>query len=113
MVLSIPPWPERQSIATSAAREAVSLYATAPNAAAGAAIADDAVHQTANNYGIDNLTLELTGEWCRGCEVTARVTVTIPAIRVPFAGTVGSFEWTATSTARIDDYRSISPSDAP
>ncbi|MEZ5218184.1 MAG: hypothetical protein R2715_16750 [Ilumatobacteraceae bacterium] len=113
VVLSIPPWPERQSIATSAACASSLLYATAPNAAAGAAIADDAVHQTANNYGIDNLTLELTGEWCRGCEVTARVTVTIPAIRVPFAGTVGSFEWTATSTARIDDYRSISPSDAP
>ena len=113
VILSVPQWPERQSIATSAAKEAVSLYSTGSNPADGADLAANAVAQTAANYGLDNLSLELTGEWCRGCEVTAHVTVTIPAIQLPFAGEVGSFEWTATSSARIDDYRSITPSDAP
>lgn len=113
VILSVPQWPERQSIATSAARQAVSLYATGNTPAQGTDLANRAVAQTAANYGLDNLTLELTGEWCRGCEVTAHVTVTIPAVQLPLAGTVGSFEWTAISTARIDDYRSITPSDAP
>ena len=39
--------------------------------------------------------------------VTAEVTVSIPAIKVPMVGTIGSFTWTATSSARIDDYRSL------
>jgi Flp pilus assembly protein TadG len=113
LVLALPQWPERQSIATGAARQAASLYATGASPETGADVAQASVAQTAANAGLDGLQLELSGEWCRGCEVTARVTVTIPAIIIPFAGDTGTFQWTATSTARVDDYRSISPGGTP
>ena len=106
VVMVVPQWPERQTVATAAAKEAATLYATADNPEAGAAAAQAAVAQTAANYGLDGLQLELCGAWCRGCTVTANVTVTIPAVQVPFIGTIGNTSWTATSSARIEDYAS-------
>ena len=53
------------------------------------------------------MTVEFTGDWCRACTVTAAVTIDIPAVDVPFVGPVGSFTYTARSSARIDDYRSL------
>jgi hypothetical protein len=59
------------------------------------------------------MSVEFSGDWCRACTVTASVSVVIPAIDVPLVGTVGSFTWTATSSARIDDYRSLGGETAP
>ena len=108
LVMLLPQWPERQSIATSAAKQAATLYTTAPTAEDGMTLATNAVAQSAGNEGIE-MTVAFAGDWCRGCSITAAVTVTIPALVVPFAGTTGAWKWTATSTARIDDFRSISP----
>ena len=107
--MSIPAWPERQTIATAAAREAASLYANAATPEAGLEAAQRAVGETATNHGLmaSALTLELSGDWCRGCSVSAVVTVEIPALSVPFVGEVGSVNWSATSSARIDDYASL------
>ena len=107
LVMVIPQWPERQTVATAAAKEAATLYATAPSAGEGAAAAEAAVAQAAANYGLDGLQLELTGSWCRGCTVTARVTVEIPAVHIPMIGTIGSTNWTAASSARVEDYGSL------
>ena len=109
VVMLVPQWPERQTVASAAAKDAATIYANASDPATGAAQAQTSVAQAAANYGLPPgaLTVLLGGEWCRACTVTASVTVDIPAIHVPFAGTVGSFTWTATSSARIDDYRSI------
>ena len=74
----IPQWPERQTVATAAAKEAATLYATAASPGEGAAAAQAAVAQAAANYGLDGLQLELSGSWCRGCTVTANVTVDDP-----------------------------------
>ena len=115
IVMLVPQWPERQTVASAAAKDAASIYANATDPTSGAADAAASVAQAAANYGLapDALTIQLEGEWCRACTVTARVTIDIPAIDVPFAGSVGSFAWTATSSARIDDYRSITDEGQP
>ncbi len=114
IVMLVPQWPERQTIATAAAKDAATIYANAADPETGVQLAQKSVAQAATNYGLpsDALTLALDGEWCRACTVTASVTVNIPAIDLPFAGTVGAVAWTATSSARIDDYRDIAESGA-
>ena len=105
-VMIIPQWPERQTVATAAAKEAATLYATAGSPDGGAQAAQLAVTQAAANYGLPSLRLELTGQWCRGCTVTARVTVDIPTVRLPLLGDVGGTFWTATSSSRVEDFAS-------
>ena len=107
VVMVVPQWPERQTVATAAAKEAATLYATAGSADEGAAAAQAAVAQAAQNYGLPSLALELSGSWCRGCTVTAAVTVEIPAVQVPLIGTIGDVSWTATSSSRVEDYASL------
>ena len=115
IVMLLPQWPERQTVATAAAKDAATIYANASDQNAGAELASLSVAQAASNYGLPagSLTVQLGGEWCRACTVTAAVTVDIPAIDVPMVGTVGSFTWTATSNARIDDYRSLEGESQP
>jgi hypothetical protein len=109
IVLLVPQWPERQTIARAAAKEAASLYANAPDAASGAAQARAAVAQAAANHALPAgaMTVALGGQWCRACTVTASVTIDIPAVAVPAVGTFGGFAWSASSSARIDDYASM------
>ena len=115
VVMLVPQWPERQTVARAAAKEAATLYANAPDQATGAALAQASVSQAAANHGLPGgaMTVALGGEWCRACSVTATVTVEVPAIDVPFAGTIGSFAYNSTSTARIDDYRSLGEETPP
>jgi hypothetical protein len=107
VVMVIPQWPERQTVATAAAKEAASLYAGADGAEEGAFAAHAAVDRAAVNYGLPGLRLRLSGAWCRGCTVTAEVTVAIPAVQVPFVGTIGDTSWTASSAARVEDFGSL------
>ncbi len=109
VVMVVPQWPERQTVASAAAKDAATVYANAADPESGAASALAVVAQAAANHGLPAgaLSLQLDGPWCRACTVTASVAADIPAVDVPFAGTVGSFTWTARSSARIDDYRSI------
>ena len=115
LVMLLPQWPERQTVARAAAKEAASLYANAASQESGAELASASVAQAAANYGLptDAMTVVLGGEWCRACTVTADVTVMIPAIDVPMIGSVGSFRYTASSSARIDDYRNLSSGATP
>jgi hypothetical protein len=106
LVLMLPGWPERKSIATAAAKEAASLATGANDFESGAAAAEAAIAEIAANTGYP-MTLALEGEWCRGCEITARVTIEIPAINIPFGPTAVPMPYTFSSTARIDDFRSL------
>ncbi|MFN3256355.1 MAG: hypothetical protein ACE37B_11725 [Ilumatobacter sp.] len=106
LVLLIPQWPESQTAARSSAKEAATLIVGASDAASGVEAAQQAVDRAATNLDQD-LTMSVTGEWCRGCEITVTVTVVVPAIVIPGIGTTGAVDWSASSTARIDDYRSL------
>lgn len=106
LVLLIPQWPESQTAARSSAKEAATLIVGAPDAASGVAAAQQAVDRAALNLD-QNLTMSVEGEWCRGCEITVTVTVVVPAVVLPGIGTTGAVDWSASSTARIDDYRSL------
>ena len=109
IVMLVPQWPERQTIARAAAKDAASVYSNAVDPVIGAEQARASVEQAAVNAGLapGALTVELVGEWCRACTVTAHVTVDIPAVDIPMMGAVGSFTWSASSAARIDDYREL------
>jgi hypothetical protein len=115
IVMVVPQWPERQTVASAAAKDAATVYANAPNPESGADSARIAVAQAAANHGLPPgaMTVEFGGDWCRACTVTASVTVDIPAVDIPLVGTIGSFTWTASSSARIDDYRDLSGEDRP
>lgn len=115
VVMLVPQWPERQTVATAAAKEAATTLANAPDVETGMSRATEAVATAATNHGLPpgSMTVEFSGDWCRACTVTASVSVVIPAIDVPLVGTVGSFTWTASSSARIDDYRSLGGEEAP
>jgi hypothetical protein len=106
LVMALPQWPEAKGVATSAAKEAATLYATAGSESEGAAAANAALDRAEDNYGRP-IDATVDGEWCRGCTVTVTVTIEVPALDVPFVGSTGTFTYTATSTARIDDYRSL------
>ena len=103
------------TVATAAAKEAATTLANAPDAETGMSRAIETVATAATNHGLPpgSMTVEFSGDWCRACTVTASVTVDIPAVAVPFAGTVGAFSYTSSSSARIDDYRSLPGDVAP
>ena len=110
LVMLLPQWPERQTVARAAAKDAATVLANSPDADAGAELARAVVEQAAVNHGLPpgSMTVEFAGDWCRACMVTATVTVDIPAVDVPAVGTVGAFTWSASSSARVDDFRSLS-----
>ena len=110
LVMLLPQWPERQTIARAAAKDAATVLANAPDASSGTQLANAAVEQAAANHGLPpgTMTVEFGGQWCRACTVTATVTIDIPAVDVPAVGTVGAFTWSTSSAARVDDYRNLS-----
>lgn len=71
--------------------------------------ATDVVERAARNAGIDTEDVSVTvdGGLLRGSTLTANVTVTMPALRIPGVTTVGSWSWTASHSERVEDYRSI------
>lgn len=110
LVMLLPQWPERQTVARAAAKDAATVLANAPDADMGADLARAVVDEAAANHGLPpgSMTVEFAGDWCRACTVTATVTVEIPAVDVPAVGTVGAFTWSASSSARVDDFRDLS-----
>lgn len=105
---AIAQWPERQTVARAAAHQAALLVAANPTPDS-TEQAQRAVEQTAINHGLpaEDLQLQLEGDLRRGGAVTAQVTVQVPALTVPGLGSFAPFQWTATHTERVDDYRSI------
>lgn len=102
LVLSVPTWVERQHAATEAAAEAARAAVTG----SGDPLAEArlVVEQVAAGHGLPRgaLRLQLT-EAGRGGPVTARVTVAIPAARLPGLADLAAVEWTATHTERYPD----------
>lgn len=106
LVMVLPQWPEAKTVASATASEAASLYANATSPDDGAASAQAAIDQAEANYGRP-MNATVSGAWCRGCTITITVTIEVPAIDIPFIGSTGTFEYEATSSARVGDYRSL------
>ena len=107
MVLSLPAWEVRAVDAQDASRVAARAMVTADNWAEGLSAAEDAVSAVAEGDGVpeDDVTVTILGSLDAGAQVTASVTVLVPAANVPFLGLVGSFHFTATSIVHVDSYR--------
>lgn len=108
IVLLLPQWPQRVSLAASAASEASAAVVNATDLSSGIAAAEQAVAETATNNGaVGALVLvSVAGEWCRGCVITVTVRAKVPAIVIPGGGSAGELSYSASASARVEDYRS-------
>lgn len=109
LVITVPVWPERQTVARAAAIEASRSAVLADSWEDGVDAGNEAVAQAARNYGLDpsDLSVKWEGSFGRGEAVTAAVTVRMPALVLPGLTTVEAWTWTARHTERVDDYRSL------
>lgn len=111
LVLTLPSWAERQSAARSIAREAarvVAVEGTCDVAAAREVGATMAGNVGVRGGGIDVALDCRSGQRLRrGGNVTASVTVHMPAVEIPGIGAVGAWSWTAHHREPVDQYRSF------
>jgi len=108
LVLTLPTWVERQTVARTAAREAARQLAGAPTWSAGMSQADRTVSEITDNNGLapGDMRAGYQGSLARGSTVTARVTIDIPAVNLPLFGPTGGFSYTASHDELVDRYRS-------
>jgi Flp pilus assembly protein TadG len=107
LVIALPTWSERKSMAELAAREAARTAAVSLSLDR----ARMAARQVVENHGIDGAevsgpTFTSGSRLSRGGRVTAEMTVRVPMIPLPGLGRMASFSWTASHTERVDQYRS-------
>lgn len=109
MVILLPTWSERQTVARDAATTAAREAVLAPIPEEALAVGEAAALRTAENFGIDpdDVSVSWAGDLSRGGSITASVTIRMPAIVVPGWGGVDAWSWSASHTERLDDYRSI------
>jgi hypothetical protein len=112
LVLALPTWSERQSMAQRAANESAREVVLADSWSAGTSAARAVVEQVAGNFGVPlnqvrGPDFSAGGGLAPGQTVVARVTVRMPALVIPLVGQVGGWSWTAVHAERVDDYRSF------
>jgi hypothetical protein len=111
LVLTLPTWSERQSVARAIAREAARTVATDGECDVDAAkrVASTMAGNTGLRGGSIDVALDCrSGQRLpRGGEVTARVTVSMPAVAIPGIAEVGAWRWTARHAEPVDQYRSF------
>lgn len=107
LVMLLPTWVERQSMARVAAQEAARELATAYSWDAGDATARAVVAQIAANHDIDPADVTLTpgGLLAPGADVTADVTVRMPALPLPAPLAAPEFSWTVQHVEAVNPYR--------
>jgi len=109
LVITLPSWPERQTVARAAANEAARTLAVAASWDEGVAGAEAVVARAARNASVDpqDLSLALDGSLEWRSTVTASVSIRMPALAVPGLVRVSGWSWTASHSERVDDYRSL------
>lgn len=107
LVASLPTWWERASLSRVAAQQAAREVALAADWDQGLAAARDVTAQTAANHGVDPSAVDVTfdGALARGAEVTATVTIEVPALNVPLVATTPTFSYSSRTTELVDAYR--------
>jgi len=109
LVLSLPIWSERQSMAQRAADESARTVVLAPSWDEGVLAGRRVVAEVSRNYGLPpgTLRVEFEGALQRGAAVTSRVTVTMPVLAIPLVGRAAAWHWTAVHVEHVDSYRSL------
>ena len=115
LVLTLPTWAERQSLAASAAHDAAVALTRSSNWPAGKARAEQVVEGMARNYGLHgNEPVQLTWDPDRGGAsvergetVTAVVSVPAPGVLIPGLGYIGRWDLTVRHSEIVDRYRSL------
>jgi len=111
LVLSLPEWSSRQGLARLAARDGARAVALAGRCDPG--LGDRAVAAIAAGAGLPDGTVRVSVDCTpgapllRGSDVTARVTVRMPAVAVPLIGSVAAWSWTAVHREPVDPYGSL------
>jgi hypothetical protein len=110
LVLVLPGWAERQSMARVAAAEAARTVVVASDWATGIAAGGEVAAEVAANHGLapgDLEAVRFSGSLVRGDTVTAAVTVRVPLTVVPGLAAAGGFSVTASHSEPVDRYRSL------
>lgn len=111
LVLTLPTWSERQSTARSIAREVARSVAV--EGRCDVASAREVGETMSRNLGITSGQVDVSLDCASGerlrrsADVTARVTVSMPAVDIPGIGGVGAWSWTAEHREPVDQYRSF------
>jgi hypothetical protein len=108
LVLSLP-WLERQAMASRAANESARRMVLAPDWNTGLTQGRVVIEEIERNYDLPegDLVARFTGNLARGQTVRSEVTVTMPALAIPFIGRVGTWHWKAVHVEHVDNYRSF------
>jgi hypothetical protein len=109
LVLLLPTWLERQSMARVAAQEAARSVAVAADPRQASTVASEIVTRIAANHGLpaQAMTVRVSGGRDRGDIVTATVSVQMPATNFPGLTQVAGFRYTTAHREVIDPYRSL------
>jgi hypothetical protein len=109
LVLSLPLWLERQAMAQRAANESARRMVLASDWNTGLSQGRVVIEEIERNYDLPSgdLAARFTGNLTRGQSVRTEVTVTMPALAIPFIGRVGTWHWTAVHVEHVDNYRSF------
>jgi len=109
LVLTLPTWEARTVDARDAASAAARALVTSASWSDGVVSADQLVQEigATDGVGAGDMSVRFQGSLSRGAEVSAKVTVLIPAAQIPLIGAVGSLHYSATSTQLVDEYRSL------
>ena len=109
LVLSLPLWLERQAMAQRAANESARRMVLAPDWSTGLTQGRAVIDEIERNYDLPSgdLAARFTGNLARGQTVRSEVTVTMPALAIPFIGRVGTWHWKAFHVEHVDNYRSF------
>lgn len=109
-LLAMVSWPERLNAANAAAYEAAKAMVEAPDAAAGADLGRARAIEVITNHGYDAGDVDVTFSAAtleRGDAMTATVTITLPAIDFPGAGSWAEVRWSKSHTEMVADYRGL------
>lgn len=122
LVASLPAWAAAQTAGRAAAREAARAVATAPDPTLASDLAQEAAAVVAANHGhtlVGEVRLRYAERpaprpsWLHPAaadptqtEVTATVTVRLPALSLPGLGAVGAVDWSVSHSEPLDRYRS-------
>ncbi len=110
-MLTMTAWPSRLNAASAAAYQAAKAVAEAPDPATGEDLGRQRAAAVIANHGFDPSTASVsfsTPDPQRSDEVTATVTITLPALRFPGMGSWDAVDWPRSATVQVPSYRSFS-----